>query len=114
MSKELATATVVAALIKASAAKDVFIDTPSAIREIYTVFDSLGPAEIPIETDYLTCLLDGHRTTNLRKYVTNRGYTWGQYLEKFNLPLNYPPVAPAYSARRSAIAKENRLGVKNV
>ncbi len=33
-----------------------------------------------------------------------------QYREKWNLPSDYPMVAPNYAARRSALAKQIGLG----
>jgi predicted transcriptional regulator len=33
-----------------------------------------------------------------------------QYREKWNLPFNYPMVAPNYAAQRSALVKQTGLG----
>ena len=38
--------------------------------------------------------------------------TPGQYREKWNLPADYPMVAPEYTATRSALAKKIGLGRK--
>jgi predicted transcriptional regulator len=64
--------------------------------------------------DYLVCLEDGKKLTMLRRHLqTSYGLTPAQYRERWGLPPHYPMVAPNYTARRSAIAKEQGLGRKS-
>jgi predicted transcriptional regulator len=43
--------------------------------------------------------------------LSKYGLSPDEYRAKWNLPHDYPMVAPAYSATRSALAKANNLGV---
>ncbi len=63
-----------------------------------------------ITPDYLICLDDGKPYKSLRRHLTAIGVTPQQYRSKWNLPADYPMVAPNYAARRSAMAKESGLG----
>src|SRR5271166_7010688 len=63
-----------------------------------------------IAPDYLICLEDGKIFKSLRRHLRLLGLTPEQYREKWNLPYDYPMVAPNYSDRRSAIAKKIGLG----
>lgn len=56
--------------------------------------------------------MDGKRYKTLKRHLTTNGMTMAQYRERYGLPSDYPSVAPAYSASRSAIAKERGLGGK--
>ena len=46
----------------------------------------------------------------LKRHLGGHGLTVARYKEKFGLPREYPSVAPAYSERRSALAKASGLG----
>jgi len=73
------------------------------------------PREIKdsVRDDKIKCLEDGTWHVMLRRYVRRKfGMTPQQYREKWGLPDDYPFVAPAYSARRSKIAKKTGLGKK--
>jgi predicted transcriptional regulator len=63
-----------------------------------------------IMPDYLICLDDGRKFKSLRRHLALLGMTPQQYREKWNLPDNYPMVAPNYAATRSALAKRFGLG----
>jgi predicted transcriptional regulator len=63
-----------------------------------------------ISPDLLICLEDGKRFKSLRRHLTGLGLTPEQYRQKWNLPSDYPMVAPNYAAWRSAIAKQLGLG----
>ena len=66
-----------------------------------------------IKPEYLVCFEDGTRHTMLRRYVRRRfGMTPEQYRAKWNLPDDYPFVAPSYSVARAKIAKKSGLGKK--
>jgi predicted transcriptional regulator len=64
-----------------------------------------------VTPDYIICLEDGKRLQTLKRYIGGRyGLTPEQYREKWNLPEDYPMVAPNYAKRRSQIAKQMGLG----
>ena len=68
------------------------------------------PIRRSITPDFLICLDDGKRFKSLRRHLTGLGLTPEQYREKWNLPFDYPMVAPNYAAQRSALAKQIGLG----
>src|SRR5208337_4476131 len=70
------------------------------------------PVRKSITPEYLICLEDGKKFKSLRRHLRLLGLTPEQYREKWNLPANYPMVAPNYAATRSAMAKKIRLGQK--
>ena len=66
-----------------------------------------------ITPDYLICLEDGKRFKSLKRHIgVHYNLTPDQYREKWNLPRDYPMVAPAYAAARSELAKKMGLGRK--
>jgi predicted transcriptional regulator len=60
--------------------------------------------------DFLICLDDGKRFKSLWRHLSGLGLTPEQYREKWNLPYDYPMVAPNHAAQRSALAKQIGLG----
>jgi predicted transcriptional regulator len=68
------------------------------------------PIRKSITPDFLICLDDGKRFKSLRRHLAGLGMTPAQYREKWNLPSDYPMVAPNYAAQRSALAKKIGLG----
>ncbi|BEV13176.1 MucR family transcriptional regulator (plasmid) [Asticcacaulis sp. DW145] len=68
-----------------------------------------------ITPDYLICLEDGLKFKSLKRHLqTKYGLSAEAYRQKWNLPSDYPMVAPAYSASRSSMAKALGLGRKPV
>ena len=66
-----------------------------------------------IQNDYLICLEDGQKFKSLKRHLmTHYGLTPEQYREKWDLPADYPMVAPSYAEARSRLAKEMGLGQK--
>ena len=63
-----------------------------------------------ITPDYLVCLDDGKKFKSLRRHLATLGLTPDQYRVKWNLPADYPMVAPNYAAQRSELAKKSGLG----
>ena len=64
-----------------------------------------------VTPDYLVCLEDGKKLKMLKRYLRARyNLTPEAYRAKWNLPADYPMVAPNYAARRSAFAKQFGLG----
>ena len=71
------------------------------------------PVRRSIQNDYIICLEDGQKFKSLKRHLmTHYGLTPEQYREKWDLPSDYPMVAPAYAAARSRLAKEMGLGQK--
>ncbi|HCL67697.1 MAG TPA: transcriptional regulator [Rhizobium sp.] len=69
------------------------------------------PVKKSIEPDYLICLEDGRRFKSLKRHLkASFNMTPDQYREKWDLPADYPMVAPAYAAARSQLAKNMGLG----
>jgi predicted transcriptional regulator len=61
--------------------------------------------------DHIVCLEDGKHFKSLKRHLrTEFGLTPDEYRAKWNLPADYPMVAPNYSATRSALAKSSGLG----
>ncbi|HAH09933.1 MAG TPA: MucR family transcriptional regulator [Alphaproteobacteria bacterium] len=74
----------------------------------------LRPA-VPIKKsytdDWIICLEDGKKFKSLKRHLKSAfDLTPEQYREKWGLPPDYPMVAPNYSERRSALAKQIGLG----
>lgn len=66
-----------------------------------------------IQDDYLICLEDGKQFKSLKRHLmTHYNLTPEEYREKWDLPFDYPMVAPAYAKARSRLAKEMGLGQK--
>ena len=64
-----------------------------------------------IKPDYLVCLEDGAKVKMLKRYLsTHFGLTPDEYRAKWNLPKDYPMVAPNYAKARSELAKQMGLG----
>ncbi len=102
-------------------------DIPLVIRSVHEALAGLSSTAEPepepqqpavsvrasVKPDYLVCLEDGKKLTMLRRYLmTNFGMTPDDYRAKWNLPKDYPMVAPNYSERRRVLAKEIGLGSK--
>ena len=66
-----------------------------------------------VKPDYIVCLEDGKKLKMLRRHLmTNFGMTPEDYRAKWNLPKDYPMVAPNYAEKRRALAKQIGLGKK--
>lgn len=69
------------------------------------------PVKKSITPDYIICLEDGKKFKSLKRHLrTHYGLSPEEYREKWNLPYDYPMVAPNYAAARSALAKKMGLG----
>jgi predicted transcriptional regulator len=60
---------------------------------------------LSITPEALISFEDGRKYKLLRRHLRNRQLTPSQYRAKWGLPPDYPMVAPACSARRSATAR---------
>ena len=95
-----------------------------AVHETLTSLASGQPGESPadrpkpavpinrsIQPDHIVCLEDGKKLKMLKRYLRSTyGLTPDAYRRRWNLPADYPMVAPAYAARRSETAKRIGLG----
>ena len=64
-----------------------------------------------LQDDQLTCLECGNGFKSLKRHLmTHHSETPEEYREKWDLPSDYPMVAPAYAEARSRLAKESGLG----
>lgn len=69
------------------------------------------PVEQSVTPDALISLEDGQRFRSLRRHLMAKyGMTPEAYRQKWDLPPDYPMVAPSYAAARSEVAKRNGLG----
>jgi predicted transcriptional regulator len=65
------------------------------------------PIKQSVRRDYVACLECGWRGQTLRRHVASaHGLTVEEYRTRWNLPWEHPMVAPAYSERRSGLAKQ--------
>ncbi|MCB2102602.1 MAG: MucR family transcriptional regulator [Rhodobacterales bacterium] len=103
-------------------------ELPDVIQTVYGTLDNLNgaPAEAPAEPqkpavpvrrsvadDHIVCLEDGKKLKMLKRHLrTTYDMTPEEYRAKWNLPPDYPMVAPAYAKQRSEFAKKIGLGRK--
>src|SRR5712691_4234458 len=66
-----------------------------------------------VHQDYVVCLDCGYRGKTLRRHISTRhGLSRDEYLSRWGLRSDHPLTAPAYSERRSTLAKALGLGRK--
>src|SRR5216684_4395004 len=66
-----------------------------------------------VHQDYVVCLDCGYRGKTLRRHISTRhDLSRDEYLKRWGLRNDHPLTAPAYSERRSLLAKELGLGRK--
>jgi len=102
-------------------------DLPLLIQNVHNALASLGddlvepevkqePAvsvRASIKPDYIVCLEDGKKLKMLKRHLmTHYQMTPEQYRAKWNLPADYPMVAPNYAEQRRSLAKKIGLGTK--
>ena len=99
---------------------------PALIQSVYSTLTKAGTAApepeklqpaVPVKRsvfhDHIICLEDGKKQKMLKRHLqTAHGLTPEQYREKWNLPHDYPLVAPSYAEKRSTLAKAFGLGRK--
>jgi predicted transcriptional regulator len=65
-----------------------------------------------ITADFIICLEDGKKFKSLKRHLRTRyGMTPEEYRLRWNLPPDYPMVAPNYAKARSDLAKRMGLGL---
>ena len=102
-------------------------DLPGLISNVYAALSGLGTTAPPekvtqepavsirssVKADYIVCLEDGKKLKMLKRHLMTRyGLTPDAYRAKWNLPADYPIVAPSYSERRRSLALRTGLGRK--
>ncbi len=99
---------------------------PALIQSVHRTLSSVGTTQpepekpqpaVPIRksvfADYLVCLEDGKKLKMLKRHLaTSYDMTPDQYRERWDLPRDYPMVAPNYAQQRSSLAKQIGLGRK--
>lgn len=101
-------------------------DLPTLIKDIFSALHRVttdataAPAEAPkpavptkksVTDDYIVCLEDGRKFKSLKRHLrTQYNMSPEEYREKWNLPADYPMVAPNYAKARSNLAKQMGLG----
>jgi len=101
-------------------------DLPSVISSVHAALAGLGkapdePVEEPltpkvsirasIKTDHLICLEDGLKLRTLKRHLmSHHDLTPDQYRARWNLPADYPMVAPSYTEQRRNLALAIGLG----
>jgi predicted transcriptional regulator len=102
-------------------------DVPALMATIYQGLTRLGqgsvtdnrpepavPPKKSIFPDYIVCLEDGKKLKMLKRHLkTSYKLTPEQYRERWNLPADYPMVAPNYAKQRSRLAKQIGLGTSS-
>jgi len=102
-------------------------DLPQLIEDVYRTLNCVGertepkekalpavPVKKSIQQDYIICLEDGKKLKMLKRHLkTAYDMTPEEYREKWNLPADYPMVAPNYAEHRSNLAKKIGLGTRS-
>ena len=102
-------------------------DVPALISNVYGALAGLGQVVVveekrpepavtvraSIKPDYIVCLEDGKKLKMLKRHLmTHYNLTPEQYRARWNLPSDYPMVAPNYAEKRRELAKKIGLGRK--
>ncbi|HEY9579294.1 MAG TPA: MucR family transcriptional regulator [Rhizorhapis sp.] len=102
-------------------------DLPLLIHNVHTALSQLtSPPAAPevkqepavsvrasVKPDYIVCLEDGKKLKMLKRHLmTHYQMTPDDYRLKWNLPADYPMVAPNYAEQRRNLAKKIGLGTK--
>jgi len=117
-----------ARIVAGYASKHNVDDLPALMQEVYDTLQRIQKGEraaaqnahLPepaiavaksVMPDYLVCLEDGKKMKMLKRYLkTAYNMTPEDYRAKWNLPEDYPMVAPNYAEKRSSLAKAIGLG----
>jgi predicted transcriptional regulator len=81
------------------------------VETVAEVKDPAVPVRKSITPDFLICLEDGRKFKSLKRHLrTKYNMSPEEYRAKWNLPKDYPMVAPNYAKARSDLAKSMGLG----
>ena len=101
-------------------------DVPSLIRNVHEALAGLSgqaaeelrpepavPVRSSVKKDHIICLEDGKKMKMLKRHLmTDHGLTPEDYRRRWDLPSDYPMVAPDYAETRRDLAKKIGLGRK--
>lgn len=102
-------------------------DLPQLIQQVYGTLAGIGGAPASsgarpqpaiavkksVTPDFIICLEDGRKLKMLKRHLkTAYNMTPEEYRERWQLPPDYPMVAPNYAKQRSSLAKKIGLGTK--
>ncbi len=102
-------------------------DLPALIRDVHDTLASVGQAvqreperpvpAVPVKKsilpDHIVCLEDGKKLKMLKRHLkTAYNMTPEEYRERWELPPDYPMVAPNYAKQRSKLARQIGLGTR--
>ena len=102
-------------------------DLPTLITSVYGALAGLGKPVVvedvrpepavsiraSVKPDYIVCLEDGKKLKMLKRHLmTHYQLTPDDYRRRWNLPMDYPMVAPNYAEKRRELAKKIGLGRK--
>ncbi len=102
-------------------------DLPDLIQQVFRSLTNTGagsggepPRPEPavsirrsVRPDYIVCLEDGKKLKMLKRHLkTAFNMTPAEYRERWELPSDYPMVAPNYAEQRSKLAKQIGLGTR--
>ena len=103
------------------------VDLPKLINDVHRALASAGQETAPprgepavavrqsVKSDHLVCLECGKHFSMLKRHLGNdHQLTPGEYRQKWDLPHDYPIVAPDYAKVRSRLAKKIGLGRKSI
>jgi predicted transcriptional regulator len=103
-------------------------DLPALIGSVFDALRTVGtvaveqpvaalvpavPVRKSVTPEFIVCLEDGKKLKTLKRHLAvSYNLTPAAYRQRWGLPNDYPMVAPAYAAQRSALAKSLGLGRK--
>ncbi len=102
-------------------------EVPALISKVYGALADLGQPVVveeklpepavsvraSVKPDYIVCLEDGKKLKMLKRHLmTHYQMTPEEYRARWNLPADYPMVAPNYAEKRRDLAKQIGLGRK--
>lgn len=100
-------------------------DLPNLISNVHSALGGLDGAVAPVteapvpfvpvknsvKPSYIVCLNCGEKLKMLKRHLnTHHGLTLQEYSSQWELPKNYPSVAPEYADRRRQLALSIGLG----
>lgn len=101
-------------------------DLPALMASVFQNLSKIGSGSTPVSDvrpepavpvkksvtpDFIICLEDGKELKMLKRHLkTAYNMTPEQYRDRWNLPADYPMVAPNYAKQRSKLAKQIGLG----
>lgn len=65
------------------------------------------------DPDFILSLITGQKFKTLKRHLRAHGLSEAEYRQRFNLPGDYPLVAPSYSQTRRNVARNMGLGRRN-